>query len=412
MLKVLTRRELYDLVWDRPMSKVAAEIGISDVALHKICDKHRVPAPGRGYWAKLAAGKPVQKAAFREIGDQALNRIEIVGAHHRSLPQSVIEAHARAKAEIKKPVPALTPNVMVSGSPHPLLEPMRQKLLKAKAETDGFVRTSGGRYFSAAIAPTSADRLLAILKLLVHAAEARGHRFQSQEGGLALMVDGEPLTVEITEKVDRVAHHPTEQEQRKLNRWELETERKRRHGQWISEWDKPQIPEWDFVPNGCLVFEIDKGQHRNGLRRRFSDGQRARLETLIDEILIAAVTLIEARRAKRAEDERREREFEAAEKRRCEAERRRVLHTTRWEFLERQIEYNELAQRIECFIKDYSSRHPDESLPPSVRLLIQWARSYAHDVRDAIAPNKLVATLEKYRLMDDATEIGSWVKFD
>jgi hypothetical protein len=33
-------------------------------------------------------------------------------------------------------------------------------------------------------------------------------------------------------------------------------------------------------------------------------------------------------------------------------------------------------------------------------------------VRDAVAPERLVPTLDHYALMDDATEIGSWVKFE
>jgi hypothetical protein len=45
----LTWRELYEMIWTRPMTKVAAELGISDVALHKICEKHRIPAPGQGH---------------------------------------------------------------------------------------------------------------------------------------------------------------------------------------------------------------------------------------------------------------------------------------------------------------------------------------------------------------------------
>lgn len=44
-----TRQEIYDQVWTRPMTKVAAELGISDVALKKICVKLRIPVPGRGY---------------------------------------------------------------------------------------------------------------------------------------------------------------------------------------------------------------------------------------------------------------------------------------------------------------------------------------------------------------------------
>ena len=46
--KVLTRRKLYDLVWARPMRDVAAELGISDVGLAKVCKRHRVPKPERG----------------------------------------------------------------------------------------------------------------------------------------------------------------------------------------------------------------------------------------------------------------------------------------------------------------------------------------------------------------------------
>jgi len=45
----ITRKELYDQIWSRPMIKVAANYGISDVGLNKICKKHRIPVPGRGY---------------------------------------------------------------------------------------------------------------------------------------------------------------------------------------------------------------------------------------------------------------------------------------------------------------------------------------------------------------------------
>jgi hypothetical protein len=53
------REKLYQQVWSQPVQKVAKEYGMSNVALAKICRKLRVPLPGRGYWAKLAAGKTV-----------------------------------------------------------------------------------------------------------------------------------------------------------------------------------------------------------------------------------------------------------------------------------------------------------------------------------------------------------------
>jgi hypothetical protein len=47
MAKQLTRIDLYTLVWEQPVTKVAAKLGISDVALHKICRKHNIPVPPR-----------------------------------------------------------------------------------------------------------------------------------------------------------------------------------------------------------------------------------------------------------------------------------------------------------------------------------------------------------------------------
>ena len=56
-----TRREFYDLVWSKPMIHLASELGVSDVALHKVCRKHHIPNPPLGWWAKKAAGKDVKQ---------------------------------------------------------------------------------------------------------------------------------------------------------------------------------------------------------------------------------------------------------------------------------------------------------------------------------------------------------------
>lgn len=57
----MTRLELYERVWSAPMRKLAPEFGVSDMALAQLCRKHAVPAPPRGYWAKLAAGHEVSR---------------------------------------------------------------------------------------------------------------------------------------------------------------------------------------------------------------------------------------------------------------------------------------------------------------------------------------------------------------
>lgn len=56
--KIFTRAQLHELVWSKPMQKLAAEFGLSDVGLAKACRKANIPVPERGYWARRTAGKP------------------------------------------------------------------------------------------------------------------------------------------------------------------------------------------------------------------------------------------------------------------------------------------------------------------------------------------------------------------
>ncbi len=57
----ITREELYRRVWETPITKLAKEFGISDVALGKICKKLGVPKPPQGYWQRLEFGHKVAR---------------------------------------------------------------------------------------------------------------------------------------------------------------------------------------------------------------------------------------------------------------------------------------------------------------------------------------------------------------
>lgn len=63
---MVTREELYELVWSTPMIKVAEKFEVSGSYLARVCTELRVPRPERGYWAKLAVGKVPQRPALPE----------------------------------------------------------------------------------------------------------------------------------------------------------------------------------------------------------------------------------------------------------------------------------------------------------------------------------------------------------
>lgn len=69
---VISREELYELVWSVPMVKVGEQFKVSGSYMARVCSVLRVPRPERGYWAKLAVGKPPEKPSLPEAqpGDQ------------------------------------------------------------------------------------------------------------------------------------------------------------------------------------------------------------------------------------------------------------------------------------------------------------------------------------------------------
>lgn len=71
------RQVLYEQVWAQPMTKVAKEYGISNVALAKICKKLNIPYPWRGYWRRKETGKAVKPLPLPPNSDPTKQTVTI-----------------------------------------------------------------------------------------------------------------------------------------------------------------------------------------------------------------------------------------------------------------------------------------------------------------------------------------------
>lgn len=425
-MHTLTRRALFDLVWSRPLTKIAAEFGISSVALHKICDKHRVPLPGRGYWAKLAAGQKVPSALYREIADAQLNEVRIFGSAIAQLPGTVVAARAAARDRLAKEPPAKAPGRVLAptgaaagdasitaAAPlralHPVAERLRRKLAGRRGGATGLITFVKPRLPAISLSPAVADRAVSLLDLLLAQATAIGYEVLERKEGLALKVDGEEISLRLSERLDRVPHIPTPKEAADLARWETDKARRQKNGTWYGDWGRPRVPETDQVPSGLLLFGIDEGYHHDGLQRNFGDTKRRRLEDSLEAVLAGMAACAAARKEKRAADEAREKQWAEEARRRKEHERQVTLHKKRCEFLDLQIGRLERVQKLRAFVRDY--RAAFDEIPEPTASLVLFATLLADHLQKEIAPAALAPVLEKYDLMNDDAEISSWIDF-
>ena len=106
----LSREDLYELAWSKPLSTLAKDFGISDVALAKRCKRLGIPVPGRGYWARVDAGQTPHRPQLPKREDQwddqnALTVAPSVGAYSSTILSSE-EAQERLKTASPQSVPA------------------------------------------------------------------------------------------------------------------------------------------------------------------------------------------------------------------------------------------------------------------------------------------------------------------
>jgi len=115
----ISRKELYRRVWSTPVSILAAEFGLSDRGLARLCERYEIPVPPRGYWAKLAAGKKVVLFKLPDLGKKN-TQIYIAPTQPadppEQLPLSIQEVMERA-AQAEPIAVAETLR-----SPHPIIE--------------------------------------------------------------------------------------------------------------------------------------------------------------------------------------------------------------------------------------------------------------------------------------------------
>jgi len=299
--KILTRRVLYELVWSKPMTKVSEELGLSDVGLKKVCTKHRVPTPPRGYWAKKDAGKPVKQTRLHETADPQDERIVIRGQQN-DLPEPVRAVLAQERARRKpKTAPQASQKATPASEIHPSITGVARALRAAKI-VDGVACAAGPSACGIEVGIGSVERVIAILDSLARELEARGLVLEPAAKCVSVSISPDSLSFSLRERIEAVKHVPTLEELAAETRLREKRERAIQRGQWDSGPERA-YPEFDHVRTGDLTIQIADDYVGGLLRRTWRDGKRQRLEALVPDIVLylAGVKARAAREDRRLE---------------------------------------------------------------------------------------------------------------
>lgn len=379
------REELYEQVWEHPIREVAKNYGISDVALAKICKKLDVPRPGRGYWARIAAGKSVQKPALTPHAHGKPSE-HTVSRWHDPVEDIEFSAEAQALLAIEH-----GPDMEISvpdqlDSPH---EWVRKSAGTLRRYTRNPKKARLGRTcLDISTSPATIDRALRIADALLKALESRGFQIEvtrpqtargshlgsgsdTQPSRTGVHILGSFIEFSIEEGYDirRIDRRPRRQASIS------------EHDSWV--YTPP--PEYHHDPNGRLALRINS--HIPGrCRRTWRDGERQRVEHCLGRFIVALIESAERLRLSRVERERNDQIRLDEQLRRQEKAARRELEKTMRAELDSKVADWTHAKSIMTFSDEVESsaiaRGENTADGSELGNWLDWARNIAKRLHD------------------------------
>ena len=314
----MTRQELYDLVWQTPMTKLAKTYGLSDVGLRKICVKYDIPTPPLGYWAKRTHGKKVKQPRLPERKTGIPETLHLVVHETAAVPVEVAGAQEAALSRDATFPKIVVPTERPAKLHHVALATSRAlKATKIDRERFKICAISGG--VEVAIGADSVDRVVSIIDAIAAAAEVRGYHFAEDSGGVRIVVDGVPIAWRIHETKDKTEHTPTKDElaaQKRREEW-----RRDYPSLYSQDRETKAYRSWDYFPSGRLVMTFRDTTLRRWERPEIGqwyDRKNASLESYLDEAmrtLALKVVNIKQRLVDEAEQQRLKEEAQAQRQR-------------------------------------------------------------------------------------------------
>ncbi|WOJ92922.1 hypothetical protein R0135_14160 [Congregibacter variabilis] len=336
----MTRQELYDLVWSKPITHIAKDFGMSDQGIRKHCVKADIPTPPLGYWAKLAHGKKVQhpKLPIKQFPADADVPLAPRAEKYRTDTGYDLRKLAEANAELQ--AACAVPDELPKSRPA-IVRAVATLLKQADTNSHGFQEAGGSYSPEFLVSKQSLDRLSRILYALNTVADSQSHRLFLKDEKLYWQVGEERFLVRIRETADKKPHEPTKAE--------LKEQARRADYSWYSP-NRKAYRSWDYFPSGRLSISLSdtvgNRWERERIEKRWRDTTSRTLESRLPEIFFWLEEAEPLARSKRLEAERQAREeAERLERLRQQRERRKLA-----EELEKAIcdmaDINQRRQRV------------------------------------------------------------------
>ena len=390
----ITREELYKMIWEEPVTKVAEKMGVPAPILRKFCNHLNIPTPSSGYWSKLQFGKPVEIPPLPTFKDKEIptldsfqkskkevvrEKVQKESAKEKEIPsneettiipsesneskQEVVyiveepqDPREKVQYELKKmdQTVFIVPEVLYAKNP--LIIDTKEYFrgeINAKYLDKNPYKSKIKSPLNIRVQPENLDRALRIFSTIIRVLELRGHRVVAKDvNNTYVIVNEEEIPILLYEKNKQIPN------------------------------TESNYPKYLTVPSGRFKFEIPRKKLFSIYTTCIEDSPATKLEekiiNIITKIENEAISIKEDRKEmerirRQQEEERKRRELEEQKKRELAKKREKERTELKAAFLS--AECYSWANILRAYVEKYESfLHEKETIHDEDKEKLNWLK--------------------------------------
>lgn len=298
-MKTVDRKELYQALWQTPITALAATWSVDPTEIRKAAKILQVPRPKSGHWTRVAFGKTASEALPEPSGD-----CPDVFRFSAKTPDALLPEAVRV--ELAHFVRQRQGNIQAQRRHHPLVVATR----KAFDANSNYNRHRDQILYPnfkmphvvCSVTKATLKRALTLLDCILRCAEQLDVEFPLEDHRFKMKIGEEKFDFLIRERLRQVKIEPPPEE-------------------WYEK-------KTDLVPTGELEFIFETAWEK-GAQYSWKDGKTRTLEDVVEKIVINIPRVAEAHRTRRLKFEAQHLEFERQARERRERQERQAREERR-----------------------------------------------------------------------------------
>lgn len=250
--EILTRKELYELVWQVPRTKLLEKYAISNDGFIKLCKKMVIPIPKGGHWQKLKHNKTIK---VEELPDnfKGEDRIELIirevgdPVNFDQTPLTILTKQIQndVNAPLKVPDNLVNPDQLI------VYTKEYWELYKKHGWRSDYKKD----VLSISVEEKNKNRALRIMNSLIKLLKYRGHSITKNYNGTVAVVDNVEIELYLREATKRIPAENNYSSSKYIPTGELVLKTGRYSS--IKEWRDGKVPLEDQLAKIIAKMEID-----------------------------------------------------------------------------------------------------------------------------------------------------------